>query len=456
MLTIVAFIVALALLIAVHEYGHYRVAVACGVKVERFSIGFGKTLFRWQPKGSPTEFVIGMLPLGGYVKMLDEREAPVAEHERHLAFNNRPLRQRAAIVAAGPAANLLLAVLLYAMVSWVGVQEPRAVLSMPAVGSIAEKAGLRGGELVTRAGVEGEALQPVQSFEDFRWLLTQAALNGQNVQLELQATAAAGQTALQELRLPLGGMAASEVDAQLFRKIGIVGPWTPPVIGEVMPDGAAAAAGLRSGDTVRRIGATDIVDGQQLREAIRASVQGTQPVQKNWTVERNGSTVTLNVTPAALQDGAAVVGRIGAYVGGAPEFVTVRHGPFTGLWKGVVRTWEVSVLTLRMMGKMVIGQASLKNLSGPLTIADYAGKSASLGLTQYFTFLALISVSLGVLNLLPLPVLDGGHLMYYLWEGVTGKSVSTAWMERLQRGGVAVLLVMMSIALFNDVSRLFG
>ena len=456
MLTIVAFIVALALLIAVHEYGHYRVAVACGVKVERFSIGFGKTLFRWQPKGSPTEFVIGMLPLGGYVKMLDEREAPVAEHERHLAFNNRPLRQRAAIVAAGPAANLLLAVLLYAMVSWVGVQEPRAVLSMPAVGSIAEKAGLRGGELVTRAGVEGEALQPVQSFEDFRWLLTQAALNGQNVQLELQTTAAASQTALQELRLPLGGMAASEVDAQLFRKIGIVGPWTPPVIGEVMPDGAAAAAGLRPGDTVRRIGATDIVDGQQLREAIRASVQGTQPVQKNWTVERNGSTVTLNVTPAALQDGAAVVGRIGAYVGGAPEFVTVRHGPFTGLWKGVVRTWEVSVLTLRMMGKMVIGQASLKNLSGPLTIADYAGKSASLGLTQYLTFLALISVSLGVLNLLPLPVLDGGHLMYYLWEGVTGKSVSTAWMERLQRGGVAVLLVMMSIALFNDVSRLFG
>ena len=456
MLTIVAFIVALALLIAIHEYGHYRVAVACGVKVERFSIGFGKTLFRWQPKGSPTEFVIGMLPLGGYVKMLDEREAPVAEHERHLAFNNRPLRQRAAIVAAGPAANLLLAVLLYAMVSWVGVQEPRAVLSMPAVGSIAEKAGLRGGELVTRAGVEGEALQPVQSFEDFRWLLTQAALNGQNVQLELQASAASGQTALQELRLPLGGMAASEVDAQLFRKIGIVGPWTPPVSGEVMPDGAAAAAGLRAGDTVRRIGATDIVDGQQLREAIRASVQGTQPVQKNWTVERNGSTVTLNVTPAALQDGAAVVGRIGAYVGGAPEFVTVRHGPFTGLWKGVVRTWEVSVLTLRMMGKMVIGQASLKNLSGPLTIADYAGKSASLGLTQYFTFLALISVSLGVLNLLPLPVLDGGHLMYYLWEGVTGKSVSTAWMERLQRGGVAVLLVMMSIALFNDVSRLFG
>ena len=159
---------------------------------------------------------------------------------------------------------------------------------------------------------------------------------------------------------------------------------------------------------------------------------------------------------AKPRENGVAVGRIGAYVGGMPDMVTVRHGPFTGLWKGVVRTWEVSVLTLRMMGKMVIGQASLKNLSGPLTIADYAGKSASMGLTQYLTFLALISVSLGVLNLLPLPVLDGGHLMYYLWEGVTGKGVTDAWMERLQRGGVAVLLVMMTIAIFNDVTRLLG
>ena len=166
--------------------------------------------------------------------------------------------------------------------------------------------------------------------------------------------------------------------------------------------------------------------------------------------------VWKQVTPDLAQEPGGAVGRIGAYVGAAPEMVTVRHGPFTGLWKGVVRTWEVSVLTLRMMGKMVIGQASLKNLSGPLTIADYAGKSASMGLTQYLTFLALISVSLGVLNLLPLPVLDGGHLMYYLWEGVTGKGVTDAWMERLQRGGVAVLLVMMTIAIFNDVTRLLG
>jgi regulator of sigma E protease len=165
----------------------------------------------------------------------------------------------------------------------------------------------------------------------------------------------------------------------------------------------------------------------------------------------------LTVTPDVVNEGGApAFGRISAFVGIPPEMVTVRHGPFEGLWKGVVRTWEVSALTLRMMGRMVIGEASVKNLSGPLTIADYAGKSASLGLTQYLLFLALISVSLGVLNLLPLPVLDGGHLMYYLWEAVTGRSVSDAWMERLQRGGVAVLLVMMSIAIFNDFARLFG
>ena len=463
MLTLISFVVTLAILIAVHEYGHYRVAVACGIKVLKFSIGFGKPIYSWRLKNKPTEFSIGMLPLGGYVKMLDEREAPVDPAERHLAFNTQPLKSRVAVVAAGPAANLLLAVLIYALVNWIGLQEPRAVLASPVAGSIAERAGLRGQEIVQQAAFEGDELQEVRSFEDLRWRLTQGALNGRDVLLQVGADANVRRT----VQLELSKLGATDADAQLFRKIGIVGPWTQPVIGEVMAGGAADKSGLRAGDLVQRVGDTYIVDGQQLREVIRSfgGAARAAAVGKNgtaadglqrWQVSRNGQLLMLQISPELKQEGGATVSRIGAYVGAPPEFVTVRYGPVDGLWQGAVRTWEVSLLTLRMMGKMVIGEASLKNLSGPLTIADYAGKSASLGWSAYLLFLALISVSLGVLNLLPLPVLDGGHLMYYLWEAITGRSVSDAWMDRLQRGGVAILLGMMSIALFNDVTRLFG
>jgi regulator of sigma E protease len=463
MLTLISFVVTLAILIAVHEYGHYRIAVACGIKVLKFSIGFGKPIYTWRLKNKPTEFSIGMLPLGGYVKMLDEREAPVEPAERHLAFNNQPLKSRVAVVAAGPLANLILAVLIYALVNWIGMQEPRAVLASPVAGSIAERAGLRGQEVVQQAAFEGDELQAVRSFEDLRWRLTQGALNGRDVLLQVGADADVGRT----VQLELSKLGATDADAQLFRKIGIVGPWTKPVIGEVMAGGVAEKSGLRAGDLVQRVGDTDIVDGQQLREIIRGSGTGARPAAlgkngtagsepQRWQVLRNNRSLELKVIPELKQEGGIAVPRIGAYVGAPPEFVTVRYGPLDGLWQGVVRTWQVSLLTLRMMGKMVIGEASLKNLSGPLTIADYAGKSASLGWSAYLLFLALISVSLGVLNLLPLPVLDGGHLMYYLWEAITGRSVSDAWMDRLQRGGVAILLGMMSVAMFNDVTRLFG
>ena len=457
MLTIVAFIVALGILIAVHEYGHYRVAVACGVRVLRFSVGFGKPLLTWRPKrqrpNQDTEFVIGAFPLGGYVKMLDEREAPVPAEERHLAFNTQPLRSRAAIVAAGPIANLLLAIALYTAVNWIGVQEPVAKLARPVAASLAEQAGLRGGEQINAAGFVGDALEPVQSFEDLRWRMTRAALDGHDLQLEL---AGEGGRPARVLVLPLSRIEAKDADAQLFRKIGVIAPLTRPEIGELMAGGAGEKAGLQKGDLVRSVGGTAIVDGQQLRETIRASVDGDKARTQSWQVERGDRSLAIAVTPEVREEGGSRVGRIGAYVGAPPEMVLVRQGLVDGVWRGVVRTWEVSALTVRMMGKMVIGEASLKNLSGPLTIADYAGKSASLGFTQYLVFLALISVSLGVLNLMPLPVLDGGHLMYYLWEGLTGKGVSDAWMDRLQRGGFAVLLVMMSIALFNDVTRLLG
>ena len=453
MLTIASFVLALGLLIAIHEYGHYRVAVACGVKVLRFSVGFGKVLYRWQRKGSPTEFVIGAFPIGGYVKMLDEREAPVPESERHLAFNTQPLRSRIAIVAAGPLANLLLAVLLYAIVNWSGVEHAAPILSSPVAGSIAERAGLVGAERIEAVGFDGDELQKIRSFEDVRWILTRGALEGQDVRLKISASGRAGGN---EVLLKLGEMEAADANAELFRTIGIVGPFSTPAIGDVLSGGAAEKAGLRDGDIVRQVGAQKIVDGQQLRQLIRASVVKDQAVTAVWKVSRLGSEIDLTVTPEVRQENEIMIGKIGAYVGTMPEQVMVRYGAVEGLWRGVTRTWEVSALTLNMMGKMLVGDASLKNLSGPLTIADYAGKSASLGLNQYLLFLALISVSLGVLNLMPLPILDGGHLMYYLWEGVTGKPVSDVWMERLQRGGVSILLVMMSIALFNDIARLFG
>lgn len=455
MLTIVAFVLGLGVLIGIHEYGHYRMAVYRGVRVLRFSIGFGKPLLRWTSRSGQTEYVLAAIPLGGYVKMLDEREAPVPDSERHLAFNTQPLLSRALIVAAGPAANLLLAIGLYVGVSWIGVQEPRAILATPLAGSLAQSAGLRGGELVLSLSVNDGDADDVESFEHLRWLLMQAALKQRDVLL----TVADPENALvkREVSLAVGSLRPAEADAELMNKIGILRPWTDTAIGEVLPDGAAAAAGVRQGDVVLKVDGADVPDGHDLRQRIRQSVtQKGEGVAQQWLIERQGKKLPVTVTPRPEQLNGVWVGRVGAFIGHPPETVLIRKGPLDGLSAAVAKTWDVSILSLNMMVKMVLGEASLKNLTGPLTIADYAGKSASIGLTAYLSFLALISVSLGVLNLLPLPVLDGGHLMYYLWEGVTGRPISELWQDRFQRGGIVILMAMMSIALFNDVTRLMG
>jgi regulator of sigma E protease len=454
MMTLLAFVLALGGLIVVHEYGHYRVAVACGVKVLRFSIGFGKPLLRWQRHPNATEFVMCVLPLGGYVRMLDEREGPVPPEQQHLAFNRQRLRNRALIVAAGPAANLLTAVVLYACVAWMGHAQPVARLATPAPASLAEQSGFRSGQWVQQLSVDGAKAQAVSSFGDLRWALTQAALDGRDVRLWVASSPSA---LAQELVLPLSVLQAKEADAALFERIGIEAPWSAPVIGQLVVDGAGAQAGLQTGDRVLSVNGAPVLDAQDLRHRIRyLQVQGLTPLAQDWHIERSGEFIHLRVTPELDQTVQPLRGRIQAYIGDTPETVWVSHGLWQGWVHGMERTWDVSWMSLQMFGRMLIGEASLKNLSGPLTIADYAGQSASLGLSAYLVFVALVSVSLGVLNLLPLPVLDGGHLMYYLWEAITGRVVSTAWLERLQRMGVMALLALMSVALFNDVARLLG
>jgi len=448
MLTLPAFLLALTLLIFVHEYGHYRVAKWCGVRVVRFSIGFGPVLWRWYPRSNETEFTLCAVPLGGYVRMLDEREGKVDAAQRHLAFNQQKLHKRALIVAAGPAANLVLAVLFYAVVHWTGVVEPSAVVATPPAGSMAQQAGMQGGERITQVQEAGAAWQSVQTMTELRWLLTQAALEERALRLQTQEG--------REFVLPMNGLQAKQADIELLRRIGLDAPFTPAKMGEILPDGAAQRAGLKAGDQILRVNGTTVSDGRSLRELIRASNRGAQAPPMQWQVQRDGRELTIAVSPTAEREGDLWVGRIGAYVGGTPELVTVQLGPIEGLGRAVSRTWEACHLSLRMIWKMITGEASLKNLSGPLTIADYAGQSAKIGLTQYLLFLAMISVSLGVLNLLPLPVLDGGHLLYYLWEAVTGRPISDFWVERLQRGGIFLLVILMSIALFNDLARLFS
>jgi regulator of sigma E protease len=454
-MTVLAFLLALGVLITVHEWGHYRVAVACGVKVISFSIGFGRPLLRWKSRkpyaGQDTEFLISLIPLGGYVKMLDEHDGDVSPQDAPRAFNRQPLWARAAIVSAGPLANLLLAVALYAATFWIGQYETQAMLSMPVTGSIAEQAGIKSGDTVLRAGIASDALQEVRSLERLRsWIQLHSE---STVWLEVQALDHRG---VRLLMLPPPhevDIVSSDENAWLAR--GFSGPWARAVLVNVQPGLAADAAGLQLGDEVQRVNGRTVLDASDLRAIVRDSGRVHHAESQEWEIHREGQGhLFVYVKPDRVQEGRQYIGRIGAQLGDPPAKVWVQFDMLDGVSQAVTKTVDIVSLTFTMIGRLVTGQASLSHLSGPLVMADYAGHTASLGVAAYLGYLALVSVSLGVFNLLPLPVLDGGYLLYYLYEACTGHPPSPEWLDRLQRVGLIFLTGLMVFSLFNDVVRL--
>ncbi|MDT3735705.1 MAG: RIP metalloprotease RseP [Denitratisoma sp.] len=443
-----AFALALGLLIVVHEAGHFALARWCGVKVLRFSVGFGKPLLSCRFGRDQTELALAIFPLGGYVKMLDEREGEVEAAELPRAFNRQPVWKRFAIVLAGPVANFLLAIFMYWVLFVHGVEEPRPVLGKPAAQSMAEQAGFKEGELVR--SINGQA---IASWQELRWELLQQAIAKSGVTMEVIND----RQEVSFRKLDLASIDTSDLEGDILQQMGFrfFRPQLPPVVGKIAPGGVADLAGLREEDRILAIDGVPIASWTQVVTIIREAPG--RPL--GLAVDRQGKTISLSVTPTEVDDRGKRIGRIGigvqeVAVDRAALTIVVRYGPLESLVKASGQTWETSVFSLTMLGRMIVGGVSWKNLSGPVTIADYAGQSAKLGLAYYIKFLALISISLGVLNLLPIPLLDGGHLMYYIVEIIKGGPVSERVMEIGQQIGLALLAMLMAFAFYNDINRL--
>ncbi|HEV8096751.1 MAG TPA: RIP metalloprotease RseP [Burkholderiales bacterium] len=448
--TLASFVVALGILIVVHEYGHYLAARICNVKVLRFSVGFGRPLLVWQRGRDATEWILAAVPFGGYVKMLDEREGPVAPAERERAFNRQNVWRRIFIVVAGPVFNLLFAIAVYTGLFLYGLPEPRPIVGEPAAGTFAHAAGLRAGDTVHSVGGE-----PIATWQELRWRVIQGALQRESLLLEVSNE----REAITQRKLDLSSFPAADFEGDALERIGLrlYRPPLEPVFGTIVPGSPAERAGLKAGDRVVEAGGKAIVYWEELVQAIRA--RPGAPLR--LSIERNGTRVALEVVPDTANVGSVQIGRIGA-APRVPEshadriLVKVNYGPLGALAKACSKTADIALFSLKMLGRMLIGEVSWKHLSGPVTIADYAGQSAQMGWLSYVTFLALISISLAVLNLLPIPLLDGGHLLYYAVEIIRGSPVSERAMELGQRVGLALLLLMMAFAFYNDLNRLFS
>jgi len=447
--TILAFAFALGALIIVHEYGHYLVARACNVKVLRFSVGFGRVIWSRRCGRDRTEWAVSAFPLGGYVKMLDEREGEVAPEDLARAFNRQSVYRRIVIVAAGPVANFLLAIALYWLIYMHGIPGLSPVIGAVAPGSPAAAAQFAPGDVVTRIGQ-----QAVKTWQDARWALLKHAVDKSVVVLEVRND----RNEIAWRKLDLSRFGSAELDGDFLRALGFLrlAPPLPPVIGQVLPNGAAARGGLQANDEIVAIDGAAVTRWDQVVAAVSRNA-GRELV---FVAKRGAAgTVRIAVTPEAVLENGERIGRIGAAARIDREalrkyVVEIRYPPLASLGHALERTWDTSVFSLKMLGKMITGEVSLKNLSGPLTIADYAGQSARVGWLSYLVFLALISISLGVLNLLPIPLLDGGHLMYYTVEIFKGSPVSDQAIELGQRVGMGLLFMLMSFALYNDINRL--
>ncbi len=448
MTTLWAFILAIALLVLVHELGHYWIARWCGVKVLRFSLGFGKPLYIKKFAGGETEWVISAIPVGGYVKMLDEREGEVEKHELHRAFNRQPVVRRMAIVVAGPTCNLLLAVVLYWALFMYGVPGLKPILGEIAPQTPAAMAQLQAQETIV--SIDGE---PVASWDELRWALLSPILHGAEVRIDGRTVQ--GETIRHVLDMK--ALAPSDLDGDFMHKLGLqlFQPVVQPILGKLTEGGVAQRSGLLPGDHIKRIDGRTIKQWMELVEMVRSHPGRTLSME----FERNGNLRALDITPDAASENGKKMGKIGAgpYLDKQAFdalLTDVRYGPFAAFRQALHRSWETAAVSLRVMGKMVLGEVSVRNLSGPITIADYAGQSAKLGVAPYLDFLALISVSLGVLNLLPIPLLDGGHLLYYMVELIKGSPVSERVWEAGRSVGIALLITLMAFALYNDISRL--
>jgi len=449
-LTIPSFLVTVGVLVVFHEFGHYLVARLMGVKILRFSVGFGKALVVRRTGADQTEWVLSAIPLGGYVKMLDSREGEVRAAERDRAFDHKSLAARIAIVLAGPFANFLLAVLLYWVLFVTGLPGMKAILADPPANTPAAVAGLSSGDTLVSIADE-----PVATWNDARWILLKQAVKRETTKIEIETERGAHVTR----SLDMSKLEKDDLDKDFFGKLGLrpLRLATPAYLGNVQPGKAGARAGLAAGDLVLSVDGKPTPTWSDFTAAISAS-PGKGLVLE---IERAGRRIPVNATPDTVSDGGSRIGRLWVEV--PPQLkreyermtTIVRYGPVEALGKAVAKVYDLSVFSVKMLGRMIVGDLSWKNLSGPITIADYAGQSAQAGWITWLGFLALVSVSLGVLNLLPIPLLDGGHLVYYFAEIVKGTPVSEKTMEIGQRLGLALLLGLTFFAFYNDLNRLF-